>query len=306
MKTNALITQIAAVGLMATLAQGATLRYNGSGIWNQASNGPGTNGWGNNPNNPATVGSIPTTADTARINFGGNTVTVQSNVPTTGVVQIGTDENGNLVVASGGTLATTGEIRVGESNANVDNATLTVQNGGNLNVGGILWTSTNGATGNFTIANGGTVTVGNHLWWGINSASVISISGSLTQTAGILGLGTSNASTASGGTAMVSILNGGLLALNNISGTGTNSIQAGSAIDISGTGRLTAPGNRTGAFTTYIDADRITGNGMTGISNLNISYDSGMDLTTVTAVPEPSAALLLGIAGSLALVRRKT
>ncbi|MGJ8695268.1 MAG: hypothetical protein ACSHYF_03060 [Verrucomicrobiaceae bacterium] len=44
MKTKKMITQIAAFGLMATLADGATLRYNGSGNWNDVSNND--SGWG--------------------------------------------------------------------------------------------------------------------------------------------------------------------------------------------------------------------------------------------------------------------
>ncbi len=304
MKATTLITQIASLGLMATLAEGATLRYNGSGIWNQASSGPGTQGWGENPNNPATVGSIPTTADEARINFGGNTVTVQSAVPQVGSVRIGVDgtERGNLIIASGGTLGTVGQIRVGASN--VDNAfvsTLVVQDGGTLNVGGILWTSTAGALGNISIESGGIATGADHLWWGIDGFSSISIAGSLSQSSGNFGLGTSDASTPSGGTAAVSILNGGVLALNNIS-SGT-SIQSGSAVDIATGGLFSVAGDRVGTMNDYITASKITGNGIAGGTNLSVAFDGTR--TNVTVVPEPSSALLLGLAGALAFTRRR-
>ncbi len=167
---------------------------------------------------------------------------------------------------------------------------------------GLPWGG-NAALGNITVNSGGQITVGYHLWWGVAAASVVNISGTLTQTGGILGLGTSDAATASGGTAMVNIINGGILSLNNISGTGTNSIQDGSVIDISGSGQVSAPGDRTGSFTNYINANKITGNGMTGLSNLDINFDGTR--TIVTAVPEPSSAILLGLVGTLSFVRRR-
>jgi len=302
MKKNKIMTQIAACGLMALLADGAVFRYNGSGSWNDISNGPGDpTGWGENPNNPpANPGSLPGDGDTARINFGGNTVTVDSAVPSTRIVQIGVDENGNLEIASGGSLTTTGHTFVGNNNPNVTSASLTVLNGGSMNVNGILWSSNNGATGNIFVESGGILTVGDHLWLGVSQPSTISIGGTLTQTGGILGLGTNNASTASGGTATVNILNGGLLALNNISGTGTNSIQAGSVIDIQGSGQLTIPGDFQGIINNYIAQNRITGD-----AALNVVFDVGSNLTTVSTIPEPSPALLLGLAGALGIFRRR-
>ncbi len=68
MKPTAIITQIAALGFMATLAEGAILRYVQSGDWTDIQGVGGTNGWP----------SLPTIADEARINFGGNTVTVNT------------------------------------------------------------------------------------------------------------------------------------------------------------------------------------------------------------------------------------
>ena len=297
--------QLATFGLLATFGNAATLRYNGSGDWNNVSNND--SGWGLNPNNPpVSNGSLPTTADTARINFGNNTVTVTSNVPDVGQIQIGVDESGSLIVASGGVLETTGQVRVGNNGSSVT-AGLTVQNGGSLTVGGILWSSTGGvnaAVGNITIDAGGTVEVGDHLWLGINRPSVINIAGSLTQTGGILGLGTSNASTPSGGSATLTVLSGGLLALNNISGgAATPSIQPGSVLDIEGTGRLTLPGDFTGVINNYIAANKITGNGNTGPGSVAAVFVGGQ--TVVTAIPEPSSTFLVGLAGILVLARRK-
>ena len=296
-----MITQIAALGLMATVAEGATFRYNGSGDWNNVSNGD--SGWGLNPNNPAVpAGSLPGAADDARVNFGGNTVTVSSLVPNVSRVQVGVDEDGNLVVANGGSLTSTGDTFIGNNNDNVNNSSLTVQNGGTLNVNGLFWTSNSLAIGNVSIESGGNVNAGNHLWFGVTNTSTISIAGTLTQSGGILGLGTNNASSATGGTATLNILDGGFLALNNIAGGG-GSIQPGSVLDIQGSGRLTLPGDFEGTINSYIAGNQITGNGTNGAAIA--FYDSDLDVTTVTAIPEPSSALLLGLVGALGFCRRK-
>ncbi len=287
--------------VLAIPANAATLRYHGSGNWNNVSNND--TGWGLNPNNPPVAsGSLPTAADTARINFGNNTVTVDSAVPQVGVVQIGVDEGGALVVASDGVLEATGQLRVGNNGVGV-NASLTVQDGGRLSVGGILWSSTNGATGNIEIAAGGVVEVGDHLWLGVNGSSLISIAGSLTQTAGILGLGTSNASTPGGGTVTLTVRDGGLLALQNISGAaGTPSIQPGSVLDLEGSGRLTLPGDFTASISDYVVANRITGNGVSGPGSVKVVFEGGE--TVVTAVPEPSSFCLLGLSLIFVFTRR--
>lgn len=305
MKIKNIIPQIAALGLMATVAEGAVFRFHASGDWLDISNnGSGPEGWGPNPNNSGVLGSLPGGGDDARINWGGNTVTVSSTVPTVGRVQIGVDENGSVEVLSGGVLASNGHFFVGNNNVNVTNANLLVRNGGTVNVGNILYSSNNSSTGNITIDAGGVVNVANHLWLGATSASIISIGGTLTQTGGILGLGTTNASDPSGGSASLNILSGGLLELNNISGAaGTPSIQSGSVIDIQGTGLLTLPGDFVGSVNDYIAANKITGNGTNGA--VSVVFDSNSNETIVTAIPEPSSALLLGLVGALGFIRRK-
>ena len=108
---------------------------------------------------------------------------------------IGVDENGTVDVISGGVLTvggTNGDLLAGNNNPNVDDANLIVRNGGTVNVGRILWSSNNGSSGDIVIEGGGLVTVASHLWLGVSTPSTISISGTLTQTGGILGLGTSN------------------------------------------------------------------------------------------------------------------
>lgn len=301
MRTTTIITQVAAVGLMAMVAEGAAFRYNGSGDWNNISNGD--SGWGLNPNNPPVAsGSLPSAGDDARINFGGNTVTVSSAVPDVNRVQVGVDEDGNLIVANGGSLTSIGDSFIGNNNDNVNNSSLTVLSGGSFSVGGILWSSNALSIGNISIESGGNVTVGNHLWLGVTNVSDISIAGTLTQTSGILGLGTNNASTPGGGTASLSILDGGVFNLNNIAGGG-GSIQPGSVLDIQGSGRLRLPGDFVGSINSYIGNNQITGNGTPGA--VSAFFDADADETIVTAIPEPSSALLLGLAGALGFCRRK-
>ncbi len=217
-----------AVLVMASQSDAATLRYRLSGDWSVVTDGTGP-GWGVNPNNSGSPGAaLPGASDDARINWGGNTVTVTSVVPTVDRVQIGVDESGTVVVDNGGVLTSVRDVLAGNNNANAT-GTLTVKDGGQVNVGRILWAANNSSTGFINIEAGGVVNAADHLWWGVTGAATVSISGTLTQTGGILGMGTSNASTPSGGTAAVSILDGGLLALNNISSApGLPSIQAGS------------------------------------------------------------------------------
>ena len=304
MKTKTLILNLSALSIMASLTEAATLRYRASGNWSAITDGASP-GWGPNPNGVGT--SLPGAADDARINFGNNTVTVDSAVPEVSRVQIGVDESGTVLVADGGVLTSGLDILAGNNNP-AATGTLTVQSGGEVNVGRILWAANNGSDGVINIESGGVVNVANHLWLGVTGTANITISGTLNQTGGILGLGTSDASSASGGTATVSIGDGGLFALNNISGAvGLPWIQAGSIIDLTGSGRLTVNNDQVGTLNDYIDADKITGDGLAGGVNLNVSFDSDANLTTGSVIPEPSSVLLGSLALCLGLfVRRKS
>lgn len=223
-----------------SLSEAATLRYNGGGNWENVSNND--TGWGENPNNPPVAnGSLPGAGDTARINFAGNTVIVDSEVPTTERVQIGVDESGELLIEDGGVLTTTNDVLAGNNNM-AATGTLTVNSGGEVSVGRILWAAHNDSTGLINIREGGVVNVASHLWWGVSGSAEITISGTLNQTGGILGLGTLNAVDPAGGRATVNVNDGGLLALNNIHASGT-SIQPDSVLNINGTGQVTLPGD---------------------------------------------------------------
>jgi len=293
------------MGVLAVgLAQGAVLRYRQSGAW-QDLNAGATHGWGLNPNNdgvtPGT--SVPVAGDEARVNWGNNTITVGYSAPTFGRLMIGVNESGNVEVNANGVITTTGDVLAGNNNASAT-GTLIVNTGGIVNVGSILYAAHNSSTGFITINSGGQVNAASHLWLGSSGTATVNISGTLNQTGGILGLGTTNAVDPSGGTATVNILNGGLLALNNIHG-GLTSIQPGSIIDISGTGQLTVPGNFVGVLTNYANGNQLSGNGVPGLSNLLIDTTTNSGFTTVTAIPEPATLGLLGAFGAFGLLLRR-
>jgi hypothetical protein len=291
---NLEITGLLMCGMLAGMAQGATIRYRQTGDWTltaPANTGPG---WQN-------ASAVPTTADLGRINWGGNTVTV-STTAQIGALQIGVDESGTLLVADGGSLTTVsgsgqnGRLTVGNNNS-AATGTMTVQSGGTVNVGEILFIGAE-TTGQVTVA--GSVTVASHLWMGTTSGvtGTLSISGSVTVS-GNIGLGTGNASTASGGSATINVLDGGLLSLDRWSST--NSIFLGSILNINEGGTVTIGGNRVTAANDYF-ANGLIGTDGTGIE---ATYDSDLNLTTIVAIPEPGSPALVGLAGLGLLTRRR-
>ena len=278
----------ALAGVLATASQSSadTLRYRLSGTWDTVVTT--TEGWGLNPNNPANpVGArVPIAGDEARVNWGGSTVTVTNATPVPGPrVMIGVDESGVVVVESGAIL-TGNDVLAGNNNP-AATGTLTVNDGGIVNVSNILWAANNLSTGFININTGGVVNVASHLWWGVSGTAEINISGTLVQTGGILGLGTSNATTPGGGTATVNLLDGGLLALNNISSnTNLTSIQPGSVININGNGQLTVPGDFGQVITNYVNADKIIAYSGAGTVNVLVDEVVGVETNTiVTATP---------------------
>lgn len=296
----AIIAVVAAVA--ADRADADVLRYRASGDWTAITDGSSP-GWGPNPTGVGTT--LPGAGDDARINFGNNTVTVTSAVPTVNRVQIGVDESGIVEVNSGGVLTTATDLLAGNNNSNAT-GTLIVNNGGVVQVGRILWAANNSSNGVIDVRAGGSVTAASHFWWGVTGSATVDIAGTVSQTGGILGLGTSNASTASGGTATVNIVDGGLLALNNISGAaGLPSIQAGSSINIEGSGELTLPGDFVGLLTDYANANKIGGNGVPGLSNLVIDLTRNPGFTTAYAIPEPTGAMLALLAVQAIASRRR-
>ena len=88
---------------------------------------------------------------------------------------------------------------------------------------------------------------------------------------GNIGLGTVNASTASGGKGSLYVQDGSVLNLTNIDGAG-NSIQPNSVLDISGSGVVTIPGDLTAVMSAYTNAGKITAYGGTG--TVGIDYNN--------------------------------
>lgn len=144
---------VVAVLLMASVSNAATIRYQGSGPWEDVSDGT-TNGW---------QGAMPGEADTARFNWGDNTVTLAYAAPTISKFQMGVDESGGLVVNSGGVLTARGNSKVG--NNNVCTGRLTINAGGEVNAnGGWLMVAGNPDVTGIVNIDGGVLNSAGHLW----------------------------------------------------------------------------------------------------------------------------------------------
>jgi len=230
---------------------------------------------------------------------------------------MGVDESGGLVVNNGGSLTATGNSKIGNNagggGVNPTTGFLTVNSGGVVNAqGGWLMVAGNsGALTGIVTLNGGNLNVSGHLWvaTGAGSLGTVDIFGGTLSVGQMLGLGTVNATSPSGGIGLLSVNDGGILALSNID-TGTNpdstprlgSIQPGSLLDITGTGQVTLPGNFTSAIANYVAAGRITGNGVLG--QAQAVFDAGLNKTLITVIPEPSTFALMALMGAGFLVRR--
>ena len=305
-------------------ANAATVRYQGSGDWFStiAPDGSGSGWYLNGQAAPHTT-VVPAPGDTCRFNYGGNTVTLSAPVPTTvGNFQAGVDESGTLVVNAGGSLTTTADSKVG--NNNFSTGTLIINAGGVVNNGawfgvavgnGGVKSSVYGATTGIVEINGGTLNITSHLWMATGGANASSggsptsmaymtiNDGGVVKVSGNIGLGTINASTASAGLgqATINVNSGGLLDLWQWSAT--TSIQAGSVLNINGTGVVKIMGNRGADAEAYFALGKIASD-KGGIQWVYTPGDLGQDYTTITAIPEPATMVLLGL-GAAALVRKK-
>lgn len=291
--------------LVAGLAQGASIRYQASGDYFDflAAGNVGPNGW----QNVAGVAGLPGAADTARFNWASNTVTLAGTAPTVTAFQMGVDESGGLVVNNGGILAATGNSTVGNNvptvSQNPTTGFLTINSGGVVNAGAVLRLGgtaplSPGILKGIITVDGGTLNVTSHLWVGAanNAVGMIDInSGGILNVGGMLGLGTANATSASGGVGFLNVNDGGILNLANIHATAQQSIWSGSVLDISGSGLVTLPGNFVGVVNGYIGAGKITGNDVVG--NVEAIFDAGLNKTLITVIPEPSTFALMAFAG---------
>ncbi len=276
--------------MVAGLTQAATIRFPGSGDWFDCV-------------------PLPGPLDVVRFNWASNTVTL-SGVATVLAFQMGVDESGGLVVNSGGSLTVTGNSKIGNNagggGVNPTTGFLTVNSGGVVNAqGGWLMVAGNSGalTGNVTL-NGGNLNVSGHLWvaTGAGSHGNIDVFGGTLSVGGMLGLGTVDTITL-GGTGRLSVHDGGVLSLANVQADGSlGSIQPGSLLDITGTGLVTLPGDFTSVVDTYIAAGRIAGNGVPSLAQA--VFDTGLNETLITAIPEPSTFALMALLGAGFLVRR--
>lgn len=269
------IAVCALLGLMlAGQAMALDIRYMNSGDYLNAA------GWQG--------GVIPGTGDTARFNWGNNTVTLAGEAPLLRNFQAGVDESGQLLVTTGGKLITTGpnNSTVGNNGGAAVIGRLTVNGGGEVYVTNVLFVGA-GVTGIVT-NNGGILKVSSHLWGGSSATGVGTISianGGVMTVGGNIGLGTVNANTASGGRCSLYVEDGGVLNLNQI--TPVNSIQANSVLDVSGSGVVTIPNDVTAAISAYTNVSRITAYG--GLGTVGIDYNNtNAGKTTIFAIAPAS------------------
>lgn len=282
-----LIILLMVVGLVCA-ASADTLRYRGNGPWQDLDDG--SHGW--------ISPDAPDATDTVRANWGGATITLDYET-TVSAFQAGVDESGTFHIQSGGIL-NAGNSKIGNNNACT--GTMIIDAGGTVNAnGGWLMVAGNSlVTGVADVS--GTLNSAGHLWMatGTDSTALMDINaGGVVSVGGMIGLGTVNASTPSGGVATLNVNDGGLLALANIHGAGT-SIFPGSMININGSGLITLPGDFVGVMTNLYIPSYVTGDGILG--NAVATYDGIGDITTVT-VPEPVTMVLFGLGGML--IRRK-
>ncbi len=277
-----LILVRALLGVMvAGQAMAVDLRYQNSGDYFDTVAVTGFNGWqsgGGGPN------GLPGVNDTARANWGNNTITLAGEAPLLMRFQLGVDESGQLVVNAGGKLNTTGtqNSTVGNNGGANVVGRLTINAGGEVNVTNVLFVGAS-ATGILT-NDGGLLNISTHLWAGSAAVGIGTISilnGGVINVGGNIGLGTVNASTPSGGRASVYVQEGGILNLANISPV--NSIQPNSVLDISGSGVVTVTGDRVGDMTAYTNALKITAYG--GLGTVGIDYNNtNVGKTTLWAI----------------------
>ncbi len=265
--------------MVAGQAMAATIRYQASGDYFATVAVTGSYGWQAGGGGP---GGLPGAADTIRCNWGNNLVTLSGVAPLINNFQLGVDESGQLEVDAGGLLQATGGSTVG--NNNVCTGQLIVNTGGEVDVTNWVQVGAGASTTGILTINGGTVRTTSHLWVGSANLGVgtiyISNGGSL-NVGGNIGLGTINASTASGGKGSVFVQDGGVLNLSQISAV--NSIQASSVLDISGSGMVTLPGDYVAVISAYTNALKITAYG--GLGTVGIDYNNtNAGMTTLFAI----------------------
>ncbi len=281
---NAILMVALLAVLVAGQAQASSVYYN-SGDWTNIV-GVTSYGWGDRIGGP---GSLPGAADTVGERWGdiaGSTVTLSTVAPLIKNFQFGRDESWYQIVNAGGVLTTAGSGGVSSSVGQIGIACIgrmTVNTGGQVIVTNVLFVG-NGTHG-FVTNNGGNIRVTSHLWVGAqnNINGLVRITnGGVVNVGGMIGLGTINATSPSGGIGIVNVSAGSVLNLFTIDPDG-NSIQSGSVLDISGSGIVTIPNDRTTVMSNYVAAGKITAYGGTG--TVGIDYNNpNLGKTTLYAI----------------------
>jgi len=293
MKRNSILVYALLGVMVAGQAMAATLRYRLSGDYNDLYSITLLNGWDPDGTGP---GGLPGSADTIRLNWGNNTVTLTNVAPSIARFQLGVDEPGTLVIESGGSLTAIGSSAnsVGNNKTGVIGR-MNVMTNGVVNSVAVMYVGTGNsssgpATGILTV-DGGSCNFSNHLWVGQYTGAsgiIILTNGGILNMLGVggngmIGLGTANSTSPSGGTGTIKVSDGSVLNLYNIQATAQGSIQPGSVLDISGSGVVTIPGDRVTTMSSYTNAGRITAYGGTG--TVGIDYNNtNVGKTTLYAI----------------------
>jgi len=191
---------------------------------------------------------LPDENNTVRINWGNATCTLAGNAPSINQLQVGVDEGGNMVLNSGASLVT-----------------CTAWNG--MGAGGAV-------TASLTI-NGGLLVISNQWQMGVGATpnahdlQVTVNGGEMKVVAGDYDQSKTTLNSA------VTTLNGGFLHVNDL-------LLSFGTFDLAG-GTLKIEGNHLANVTTWTNGGFMIGNG--GLTDIKATYNSGDDLTTVTAFP---------------------
>jgi hypothetical protein len=251
----------------------AQARYYYSGDWTNIFLVDGY-GWWNIGDPYGLPGANDTVGDCVADMGGCSTVTLSTVAPLIRSFQFGRDESWYQIVNAGGVLTTTGSGGANSCVGSISTACIgrmTVNTGGQVIVTNALLVG-NGTHG-FVTNDGGNIRVTSHLWVGAqnNINGLVRITnGGVVNVGGTIGLGTINASTPSGGTGKVYVQDGGILNLTTI--LATNAIQPNSVMDISGSGQVIVPGDRTAVMSYYTNVGRITAYAGTG--SVGIDYNN--------------------------------
>lgn len=183
----------------------------------------------------------------------------------------------------------TGNQTIGLMTAGVGGAdyegTITIQSGASLTTTGPRWAAigwTKKCT--LTVEAGASFTTQSHLWLAFQpgAKSYINLYGTI-NVGEMFGVNFENAGDASEKEALVTIYNGGLLNLAQLTGSGSSPVNsfngavADGSVVVLGGGTIQLPGDRTADFAAYVAAGKIVTPGGTAV----ISYDAVADLTTV-------------------------